>query len=384
MTASPTATSQTIALPARSSRSRLSRCVRTLQMDKCAGLRPAPPPPPPAAAAEPAPCTDGRHWSICDRPAPASGSATLYVDCAKGSDAAAGSKAAPFKSLHRAQEASRAAGAGTAVFIRGGTCYLPATLVLAEPDSGVSWSSYNGESVVLSGGAPLPHDQMKWAAWEGSKFGPAGKIMVADLPEGVSASAVDSLFLLDAAGGGPAGAGAKRLVRARFPNGDSEVDRMPKGYDKLGGGVSSARSWEAAGNHSERFGQIVRNSSFYPWFGHSNDLRWVLDYHTENDSSYFDPLSSFWRSEIGTAAKYNSTTFSKRVGDWTNVDDAVIHVIHYDWWGNWQWKLSEVDTKTQTMTFGTGGYQDAHGGPVANNWFFAENLLAELDSPGEC
>ena len=89
--------------------------------------------------------------------------------------------------------------------------------------------------------------------------------------------------------------------------------------------------------------------------GHSNDLRWVLDYHTgkktgvlshldikcimlprqardkhrenskkarfvaENASSYYRPEWSFWQAGIGTAAKYNATTFSPRVGDWTNV-----------------------------------------------------------------
>jgi len=49
---------------------------------------------------------------------------------------------------------------------------------------------------------------------------------------------------------------------------------MPQNYDKLGGKVSSVRSWEAAGNRSMRYPHIERNSSFYPWFGHSNDQRY--------------------------------------------------------------------------------------------------------------
>jgi hypothetical protein len=146
--------------------------------------------------------------------------------------------------------------------------------------------------------------------------------------------------------------------------------------------------------------------------GHSNDRRWVLDYHTENRSSYYDPTntggeqpqhaqdisagstcslawvlprdrvflllsfavtahtaqhstaqhsthstagrktptwhtltepmvpmggfaeataraysSSFWDSSVGTAAHYNTSTFSKKIGTWTNVADAVLHVI---------------------------------------------------------
>ena len=51
--------------------------------------------------------------------------------------------------------------------------------------------------------------------------------------------------------------------------------------------------------------------------------------------------------------------------------------------GNWQWKLDTIDLETQTMTFGFGGFQDAHGGPVASNYFFAENILEELDAPSE-
>ena len=70
-------------------------------------------------------------------------------------------------------------------------------------------------------------------------------------------------------------------------------------------------------------------------------------------------------------------------GEWTNVDDAVLHVIHYDWWGNWQWRLKDINTTMGTMVFGDGGWQDAHGGPVAANYFFAENVLQELDVPGE-
>ena len=365
--------------------------------------------------------------AVCDRPAQPAEGKTFYVDCASGDDTHAGTKLAPFATVAKAQTASRSAGAGTQVFLRAGTCYLKSTLLLGAADSGVSWSTFDSEAVVLSGGASL--NGIKWSPYK-------GKIMVADLPEGVNASAIDSLFTVPKSGG-PGGAGAIRHVRARYPNGDSEVDRMPTNYDKLGGGAGATQSWVAAGAKSERFPSVIRNSSYYPWFGHSNDLRWVLDYHTENQSSYYRPEWSFWQAGIGTGAKYtprvrylpyksfnlpvlgsiydrclpwsryNASTFSPRVADWTNVDDVVLHVIHYDWWGNWQWKLDSIDVETQvremrttfssfsvgvslsigslsqTMEFGFGGFQDAHGGPVASNYFFAENVLQELDAPSE-
>ena len=90
---------------------------------------------------------------------------------------------------------------------------------------------------------------------------------------------------------------------------------------------------------------LARNSSFYPYFGHSRDLRWDLDYHTENATSYFRPQRQFWQAGVGTAALFNRSTFSRNVASWTRVEDAVLHVIHYDWWGNWQWRLKEVNVR---------------------------------------
>jgi hypothetical protein len=236
----------------------------SLQMDQCPGAAAAAPVV--SAPDEPAPCADGRHWSSCSRPAQPAGGKTFWVDCANGDDTHAGTKAAPFATVTAAQTASRAAGAGTQVFLRAGTCYLKSTLLLTAADSGVHWSSFDNEAVVLSGGASL--SGIKWSQYK-------NKIMVADLPDGVNASAIDSLFTVPA--GGPGGEGATRHVRARYPNGDSELDRMPTNYDKLGGGAGATQSWVAAGAKSERFPSVIRNSSFYPSFGHSNDLRWVLE-----------------------------------------------------------------------------------------------------------
>ena len=70
---------------------------------------------------------------------------------------------------------------------------------------------------------------------------------------------------------------------------------MPQNYDKLGGGVSAFQEWVHAGNQSKRIPGFSRNASFYPWFGHSHDLRWVLDYHTENQSSIYNPGRQFWQ-----------------------------------------------------------------------------------------
>jgi len=299
----------------------------------------------------------------------------IFVDCSKGSDTEkSGTIAQPFLTLAQAQVAARkvlTSAKSVTVIVREGICYVKEPLTLNEQDSGSTYSSYNNETAVVSAGANL--GDLKWDVYEGA-------IMVADLLPNVNASAVDSLFQV--APQGPASNESSRLVRARYPNGNSELDRMPMNYDRLAGG-GSTREWVQAGNVSKRYPQILRNSSWYPYFGHSNDIRWVLDYHTENDSSVYNPKTSFWQASKGTMAMYNTTTFSKKVNTWTNVRDAVAHVIHYDWWGNWQWKLDSVNTTSHEMMFGDGGWQDAHGGPVAKNYFFVENVLQELDSPGE-
>lgn len=79
-----------------------------------------------------------------------------------GSDGAAGSEAAPFKTVARAVAASRAAGGGGAIVLRAGTHYLAAPVQLGAADSGLVVQGYAGEEAWVSGaaGAPLPA-----AAW---------------------------------------------------------------------------------------------------------------------------------------------------------------------------------------------------------------------------
>ena len=86
----------------------------------------------------------------------------FYVSCGEGDDGAAGTLAAPFRSLTRARDAIRARRTATqrnkvaetpaAVFIRGGICQLSEPLQLNASDSAVVWSTFEGESVLVSAG----------------------------------------------------------------------------------------------------------------------------------------------------------------------------------------------------------------------------------------
>ena len=341
----------------------------------------------------------------------------LFVDCEDGSDEHDNDGTCihrPLQTIQRAQEIIKTQIRSSkstlnninnnyqkdyvTVYIRDGICSFNETLHLTE--SNVIWKAFPNENPIFSGGVLLTHTTRKPISW--SQY--TNNILVTDLPPNVNASAIDGLFTFyhkhhekdNKKYHDSLMSTQIRLVRARFPNGNSEIDRMPTNYDKLGGPVSSVDAWRIAGNVSVRFPGIEKtNSSFYPWFGHSRDVRWVMDYHLENASSYYSNGQQFWQPRIATAAKYQQSNFSKQmygvanVSSWTKTGDAVLHVIHYSWWGNWQWKVKKdlqhtnMNQQSITLPFEKGGWQDAHGGSVSYNYFFIENVLEELDQSGE-
>lgn len=79
----------------------------------------------------------------------------IYVDPTTGSDAAAGSLAAPVKTLAHAQTLAREVYKPATILLRGGVYYLGETLALTPDDSGLTIQAYNGEHVVISGAVPL-------------------------------------------------------------------------------------------------------------------------------------------------------------------------------------------------------------------------------------
>ena len=94
-------------------------------------------------------------------PAPAPGvSAVFFADPVRGDDGAAGTQAAPFRTLARGLAATRAVtpGAPAQLVLRAGTFALAAAggaLALTAADSGLTISAFPGEAPVLSGGVPL-------------------------------------------------------------------------------------------------------------------------------------------------------------------------------------------------------------------------------------
>ena len=94
-----------------------------------------------------------------------------YYVAPAGNDANSGTLAKPFASLQRARVAVRKK-PGT-VFLRGGTYYLPQTIIFTAEDSGtkkvpIVYQAYKSEHPVISGGVKL--DKLDWQPWQGGIF----------------------------------------------------------------------------------------------------------------------------------------------------------------------------------------------------------------------
>ena len=88
-------------------------------------------------------------------PPAAAAATTYYIDFARGDDGAAGSQAAPFKTIARGVAAGRTAPPPVALVLRGGVHRLAATLQLGAADAGLSLAAFPGETPVLSSGLVL-------------------------------------------------------------------------------------------------------------------------------------------------------------------------------------------------------------------------------------
>lgn len=151
-----------------------------------------------------------------NRPPQSEAAVTFFVDGFRGSDSAAGTLEAPFKTPARAQSAVRTASplVPRSVMLRQGTYFVGRTLQFNKSDSGspaapVVWSAYNNEKVVLSGGVDLTG-----LTWSPSQIHPTlpgePKALAASLPAAAtSAGIIRSLRV-----------GGRREIRCKFPNGD--------------------------------------------------------------------------------------------------------------------------------------------------------------------
>ena len=325
-----------------------------LQLGAYCGLAP---PPGPADAARAAPRS---------RAASPPG---FFCDALAGSDANPGTLQQPFASVARGVAACRAVsaaaaaggGGGCAVTLRDSAPFvLGATLALTAADSGLTLAAYPGEAPVLTGALPLVG--LDWAP-----VGGGGGVWVArglrlPQPPGV-------LFV-----------NGTRAVRARWPNCDPEACLVPDGYTNATAWLPPAPPAGAPrvvpGNASRAFDVFFPN---YTWAEGGVAV------------GRFEPPEGYWvhphppgGSTCATPAgfSYDPRRFSPRARAWANASTGVVSVFHGEYWGNWLFPIAAHDGAAGRVEFGPGGWQEARGWPVGGA-LFVENILEELDAPGE-
>jgi hypothetical protein len=218
--------------------------------------------PPPAAAAGPA--SRFVHRAL----PPASAPAVFYVDAVRGDDGAAGTQAAPFRTIARGLTATRgAAPAAGTLILREGTFFLGAPLVLGPGDSGLTIQAFPGEAAWLSGG-----QEVTPAAWTAVNTTPAA-------------------------------------WSAPFANTNAVMSAMPGPHIKILPSVPDAATCEAACKADAAWGCNV-------WTWHDKDQGgYALDCYERNDgvwatvpqpghtSGYHTPAMNVWQAALpGVAA----------------------------------------------------------------------------------
>ena len=246
--------------------------------------------------------------------------ANFYV-APTGDDTAAGTLAAPFKTLAKAKSAVRTelqSGSDPInVYVRAGIYYLNSTLILTPQDGGtaarpVSYSAYQGEKVILSGGKKITPT---WTTYSGG-------IMVADIGSDYD---FDMLFLGD----------DEMLTMARWPNFDA--DKELQGHGTLAEFQARSSRW------SNPIGGFMRALHNGRWGGNSFKI---------------EGSSAFTEQDSG----------AENVPDFTQAD-----VI-----------FEETGASGESPLKGLKWAGDNNrGSKIHKDYVMAENIFEELDAPGE-
>ena len=253
-----------------------------------------------------------------------------------GSDADPGTEEKPFATLAKARDAvvelKRTKEGPMSVLVRGGTYYLDEPLAFGPEDSGtaegaVTYAAYPGELATISGGRKLD------CRWKPFKDG----IMMSELPEVKTEGLTFTQLFVN----------GNRQIRARYPDHDDSDPKRYSGYVAAAGKVA--------------------DDVEHPRPGPNDDMTFSGG---SPRGIMFDPR-----------------TFTKK--RWAKPGEAVIHIYQAHYWGNLQWRIKDIDWKDHIIWFGHGGHQMgakySHRPCEVNqrSRFYIENVLEELDAPGE-
>jgi hypothetical protein len=360
-----------------------------------------------------------------------------------GSDSSGtGAASAPFATLARAQRAARAATKPAAVYVGAGKYYFNTTLALLAADSGVTWAAAPGAAgrVTLSGGVRLaprwqpsarhsrivvaeisdPATKELLTTEEERRFWSDRTTTRADgrdpPPEATQPGTLPHEWGAPPARWNTLHVDGVRQIRARFPNGNPQdntgrcfaasqhnATEGCAGFLVANGSASSTQPGSANSTKPYR-GVDSLDRNFAPSTGcHYSKPHPVCDggsYGTWKYAIYDPPaghpvynkpmpglgwdnnsLFSFWHDPFARpGGVHYGNTINKT---YSNAGTGVIHMFHGALWGGWSYQLSRQDLPTRSLLFSHGGYQEARGSGITDNHYFVENLLEELDAPGE-
>lgn len=89
----------------------------------------------------------------------------------------------------------------------------------------------------------------------------------------------------------------------------------------------------------------------------------------------YDETSHYWQ---GFAADALS---KERLANWSNSQGAFFHALHRGRWGGFHWEIAGVNEDSTAIL--KGGHQNNRGSKPHEEYRMVENVLDELDSPGE-
>ena len=272
------------------------------------------------------------------------------------------------------------------IVLKPGWYALNKTLQLSARDSGTRFAAEVPGTVVISGAVDFS-----------IKASETNSITKARVPQ--RAASAMALYKR------PATLSARDAIRlpwAREPNGNAERDLQPTGYAAAAGPFGPSRP-DKEGATPLAWTRL-RNSSVYPDFGKDLDPRdldaqgnivgwqWL---HAGGDASRYGDNRNFFNGTVPSGMYFNATPSKDRSGNavsgfnatlWTDArgyKDAIVHVFHNAFWGNWFFQLKNVSGADRTILFGRGGWQESHGGGVGTNPFYVEGVKEALDAPNE-
>jgi hypothetical protein len=348
------------------------------------------------------------------RAAPRGGAAfaaTYYVDAAVGvdDDQRSGGASQPYQSpAFAVAQARKGARPAQVLLTDAAPFYLASPLILTSEDNGLSLAAapVSATLPVLSAGAPL--GGLTWTSL-GPAPGSGGSnpvmtVWSANISAGAPGNAkvalpFDQLFF-----GGALAGGGRRATRARFPNGNPELEIVPNGWTK----ANETNGWHSSPPFDEK--SLVQQNPLHtplarkacalaktpcePGGDGGGGPPWAIFccfFWGWNATAVNFSTGSFWGTQGGppgggTAQMPGGLNAGHdtipRMAAWTNWKDAIVHAFHDSYWGDWAWQLQDIDATSGSIAFSKGGWQEARGSG-GGDYLYYENIRSELDWAGE-